>query len=69
LLDEIVCFNINDQNYFERVNKENKMLPIQMRRGSGEELYFCEESQTGTHQICMLTFEKEAATKTVIYEV
>jgi len=38
-----------------------------MQRGSDDELYYCEETQTGIQKICMLRFEKEAAIKTEIF--
>lgn len=62
-----MCLNLNNPAYFERINNENKMLAIRMQRGSENEIYFCEETQTTTHQVCMLTFKKEAVTVSEIY--
>lgn len=44
------------------------MLKIKMQTGPCEQIYYCEENQTGMHQIVQLTFvDKEKATTQVIY--
>lgn len=69
LVDEIVCFNLSKPGFIKRLQDNNeKMMTIAMVRGTKEQLYFGEVSETGVSEIVKLTFaEKDKLTKQTIY--